>query len=114
MINMIIDNWYMLFTALAVGFVGGYLLKKFFQQPTASQVKCVKEWLVWACVEAERLWGSKTGTMKLREVYDWFVSKFPAIAAIVSFDTFSEWVSESLEIAKHIMETNETVKNYVG
>lgn len=111
--NTMIELWYVWITILAIGIVIGFYIKKFINKPTFEQIESVKEWLVWACIEAERLWGSKTGAMKLREVYDWFISKFPAISSIISFNTFSSWVDDALEIAKHIMETNETVKNYV-
>lgn len=114
MINMIIDNWYMLFTALAVGFVGGYLLKKFLNKPTDEQIKNIKSWLVLMCVKAEKELGSGTGQLKLRLVYDWFINKFPTIANIIAFDTFSTWVDDALIEAKHLIETNEFINNYVG
>lgn len=114
MINMIIDNWYVWFTALIIGFLGGVLLRKFLNAPTEEQIKNIKSWLVLMCVKAEKELGSGTGQLKLRLVYDWFINKFPSVANIVAFETFSKWVDEALIEAKHLIETNEFINNYVG
>lgn len=114
MINTIISLWYIWVTVLAVGFVIGYKFYKFKKKPTDEQIKSIKEWLIIMCVEAERILGSGTGKLKLRLVYDWFIDKFPAIAPYVPFNTFVEWLEEALEEAKHLMETNENVADYVN
>ncbi|MGN0133176.1 MAG: hypothetical protein ACI4AO_00485, partial [Anaerotignum sp.] len=54
------------------------------------------------------------GQLKLRQVYDVFVQRFPAIAMAVSFDTFSQWVDEALENMRDMLKQNQAVKNLVG
>lgn len=112
--NTIIELWYVWVTILAIGIVAGYNINKFLQMPTDEQIKCIKNWLVRACIEAEKALGSGTGRMKALMVYDWFVAKFPAVANIVSFDTFMSWLELALEEAKHLMETNERISTYVN
>ena len=50
----------------------------------------------------------------MRQVYDVFVQRFPAIAMAVSFDTFSQWVDEALEDMRDMLKQNQAVKNLVG
>lgn len=95
--EFIINNWYIILAAFAMGAVGGVLAYKFFTQPSSKQVAKVKEWLLLAVLEAEKQFGSGTGQLKLRSVYDLFVSRFPWVAKIVSFSTFSGWVDEALD-----------------
>lgn len=95
--EFIINNWYIILAAVAMGAVGGVLTYKFFKQPSSKQVAKVKEWLLLAVLEAEKQFGSGTGQLKLRSVYDLFVSRFPWVAKIVSFETFSGWVDEALD-----------------
>lgn len=95
--EFIINNWYIILASVAMGAVGGVLAYKFFNQPSSKQVAKVKEWLLLAVLEAEKQFGSGTGQLKLRSVYDLFVSRFPWVAKIVSFSTFSSWVDEALD-----------------
>lgn len=73
----------------------------------------VKEWLLWAVSESERYLGSGTGSLKLRYVYDMAVEKFPWIRYVVSFNVFSTWVDEALEVLKKELETKKAISNYV-
>ena len=78
-----------------------------------NQKKKVIEWLKFAVTEAEKLLGEKTGQLKLRQVYDWFVQKFPFVAAVVPFKIFSGWVDVALETMRKWLEDNQNVANYV-
>jgi len=44
--------------------------------------------------------------MKLSAVYDEFCSALPWIAKLLTFETFSEYVDEALDEAKHILSGN--------
>lgn len=90
------EYWYIILAAMAVAAVGCVLVVRFFKKPRAEQVAKVKEWLLLAVLEAEKQFGSGTGKLKLRSVYDMFVSRFPWLAKIVTFETFSGWVDEAL------------------
>ena len=111
--NTFIELWYVWVTLFAIGLVAGYNLNKFIKKPRKEQIEAIKKWLVKACIEAEAMWDDDTGYMKLLETYGWFVEKFPAIATLVSFETFKSWVDEALEEAKKLME-NPTVSWYVN
>lgn len=95
--EFIMNNWYVILAAMAVSAVGCVLVVRFFKQPRAEQVSKVKKWLLVAVQEAEERFGAGTGQTKLRFVYDLFTAKFPTVAKIITFETFSEWVDEALD-----------------
>ena len=76
----------------------------FVKLPWQTKVSKVKQWLLWAVVEAEKQLGSGTGKLKLRAVYDLFVERFPAVARAVSFDTFAGWVDEALDAVGDVLQ----------
>lgn len=103
----VIDNWYIIIAAIAV-------VVFVFQLVKHKQLKKVEEWLLWAVTGAERELGSGTGKLKLRQVYDMFLARFPVFALIVSFERFSELVDEALKEMKKMLDTNEAVAALVG
>ena len=79
-----------------------------------NQRKNIKEWLLYAVVEAEKNLGSKTGKIKLRQVYDEFIKTFPIISKIISFNLFSKFVDTSLIEMKKILDSNTKISQYVN
>ena len=75
-----------------------------------KQPKKVKEWLLYAVIEAEKELGSGTGPVKLRSVYDMFITKFPKLSVFISFNTFSEWVDVALDYMDKLLTDNKDVK----
>ena len=75
-----------------------------------KQPKKVKEWLLYAVIEAEKELGSGTGPVKLRSVYDMFITKFPKLSVFISFNTFSEWVDVALDYMEKLLTDNKDVK----
>lgn len=112
--KFIVNNWFLIVVLVAAFGVTIYAVIRFLELPTAAQIAKVKEWLVYACMEAEKELGGKTGKLKLRMVYDMFLSKFSWLAKVVSFEQFSKLVDESLEEFKHLLESNKAVKNIVA
>ena len=106
----LVDNWSLLVVLVCA--IGGVIFgcKKFVQSGKTNQLKKVKEWLLFACVEAERDFGSGKGQLKLRYVYDMFVEKFGVIKYIVTFEEFSKMVDEVLESAIEFFE-NRQIEN---
>ena len=106
----LVDNWSLLVVLVCA--IGGVVFgcKKFVQSGKTNQLKKVKEWLLFACVEAERDFGSGKGQLKLRYVYDMFVEKFGVIKYIVTFEEFSKMVDEVLESAIEFFE-NRQIEN---
>ena len=88
---------------------------RFLGQPGEKQKEKIKEWLIWACIEAERGLQSGTGQLKLREVWNLFcaVPAFGWVARIISFDTFSGWVTEALSTVKRMLVENPRLASYV-
>lgn len=111
--NFIANNWFMIVVVISVLIVGGIALYRFAKQPNSEQIKKVKEWLLYAVTLAEKELGGGTGALKLRQVYDQFVTKFPWLAKIITFKKFSELVDESLEEMDKLLTTNDKVQKFV-
>lgn len=111
MIEKIIDNFSFIVASLSTLVLIGIFIKKFISAPSEQQIKKVKEWLLYAVLLAEKEYGSQTGEIKLRYVYDLFVNKFTWLAKIISFDTFSEWVDIVLEQMEELLQNNKEISN---
>lgn len=113
--NFLIENWMVIFGLAVAVILAVLVVYRFFGLPTEKQVEKIKEWLIWACIEAERALQSGTGQLKLRQVYDMFcaVPAFSWVAKVISFDVFSEWVSDALITVKEMLVNNEALSTYV-
>ena len=111
--EFIVDNWAVIVAALSILAVAIVTIVRFVGLPTASQLAKVKEWLLWAVTEAEKELGGGTGQLKLRQVYDLFVTRFPWIAKLISFALFSTMVDEALDEMRHLLDTNTAVAAFV-
>lgn len=78
-----------------------------------AQLQKVKQWLLYAVIEAEKKMGGGTGEIKLRYVYDKFLIIFPKISLFISFELFKALVDEALSKAEELLQKNEKLKNYV-
>ena len=109
----LIDNWSFLvvMTCVFVGIV--VYVHKFVNLPSNSQLVKVKQWLLFAVIEAEKQYQGGTGALKLRAVYNQFCQVFPSLVPVISFEIFSELVDEALEQMKHLLETNLDIAYYV-
>lgn len=73
----------------------------------------VKNWLVWAVSVAESELGSGTGQLKLRNVYNMFILRFPKLSMIITFARFSELVDDALEIMREMLK-NDKIANIIS
>ncbi len=105
--TILVDNWGVILI-LILAIVGAVELV------IVKDKKKAKEWLLLAVLEAEKLYGSKTGAVKLRYVYDMFLATFPILSRVVSFEEFSKLVDDALDEMKHLINTNIKVFEYVG
>lgn len=112
--EFIINNWYIIVAVIAVLVVAGVAVYRYFGLPSEDQLEKVRQWLLKAVTEAERELGGGTGKLKLRTVYDAFLTKFPWLAPVVSFELFSELVDDALDEMREMLEKNEAVKAYVN
>ena len=113
-IKFILENWYIILACVAAGMAVGIAVYHFMKQPRADQLKKVREWLLWAVIQAEKALGSGTGQLKLRRVYDLFVARFPWLAKIIPFEMFSKMVDEALEEMRELLKNNEAVAAYIN
>lgn len=111
--NFITENW-LLFVVLTATAVGGYTVYVFFKMPSDRQLKKVQEWLLYAVTMAEQKLGGGTGQIKLRYVYDMFVTRFTWLARVVTFEMFSMMVDDALEKMKTMLECNPAMQELVS
>lgn len=111
----LIENWFLIVAFLACVAVAISLVFRFLGMPTEKQKAKVREWLIWACIEAERALQSGTGQLKLREVWNMFcaVPTFTWVARVISFEQFSTWVSDALLEVKLMLISNKALAEYV-
>ena len=79
-----------------------------------KRMEMIKQWLILAVVKAEKELGEKTGQIKLRFVYDMFIKRFKFLSKIITFDQFSQLVDEALEAMRHLIETNQSIADYIN
>ena len=111
--EFITENWYIAVALMAVIGVGCIALLRFYKMPTQAQMEAIREWLLGAVTLAERELGSGTGQLKLRYVYDLFVTRFPWAAKMISFSMFSDLVDDALLEMRDMLAKNEAVQEYV-
>ena len=97
------DNWYLIIVAVAF-LISFYVF--------ITDKKKVIEWLKWAVSQAEKELGSGTGQIKLRQVYDMFIERFPVFSKFIPFIMFSSWVDTALEFLKDQIEKNNKIKEF--
>lgn len=73
-----------------------------------------KNWLVWAVSEAESMFGSKTGQLKLRYAYELAVERFPIVAKLIPFSVFSKLVDSALDVMRDMIENNKNIAEAIS
>lgn len=101
----------LLISVLVVGIV--LFIINFIKIGREKQLKMISEWLLLAVVQAEKELGSGTGQIKLRYVYDMFITKFKYLAFCISFDQFSVLVDGALDKMKDMLSDNAKLQNYI-
>lgn len=112
--NTVIDNWALIVALVCIVVTVAVAITGFFNQPTKQQLAKVKEWLLYAVTMAEKELGGGTGKLKLRYVYDLFLSKFSWLARLITFEQFSVLVDEALEEMKRLLASNTSVQQLVS
>lgn len=111
--EFLISNWILIVAVIAIMAVCGVAIYNFIKKPTSEQMSKLKEWLLYAVIFAEREFGSGTGQIKLRYVYDMFIVKFPYLSKVISFEVFSSLVDEALDKFKDILNSNDQLQKYI-
>lgn len=113
MLNFVTDYWFLLLIGVVCIAVLGYKIYTFVKQPSQTQILKIKEWLLWAVAAAEKEFGSGTGELKLRYVYNLFLSKFSSLAKLISFEDFKNLVKEALEEFEDILNKYPSIQDYI-
>lgn len=100
-LNWLAENWYVI-----VAFIILIIT-------TIVNKNKVKEWLRFAVIKAEEEMGTGTGQLKLRQVYDMFIKKFPVLSNIIPFSIFSKMVDLALEWMNEQLAKNNAIKAFV-
>ena len=111
--EFLIENWTVIFLLAVLIACAITSVVKFAKSGKTAQLANLKEWLLYATTEAEKALGSGTGKLKLRTVYDMFLTKFPWLAKAISFESFSKLVDEALDNMNELLATNSAVYTYV-
>lgn len=113
--NWLIENFNLIVTIVVLIAIVVFAVYYFVKMPTNKQKEKITEWLVWACIEAEKRLQSETGQLKLREVWNMFcaIPAFSWVAKIISYEVFKTWVNEALIIAKKLLTNNKALATYV-
>ena len=111
--EFIVNNWELLIAGIAVIATAAYSFYTFIKMPRSQELSKVQEWLLWAVAEAEKSFGNGTGQLKLRYVYDLFVTRFPLAAKFVTFERFSYFVDLALDKFNQILSSNKKVEKYI-
>lgn len=112
-VDVLAEYAWVIFAGIVCLIVAGVAIYTFIKKPRAEQLEKLKEWLLWAVVEAEKEFGCETGVIKLRYVYDLFIVTFPVLAKLLSFERFSGLVDEALEKMETLLTTNPKIKALV-
>ena len=111
MIEFLVNNWEIIVAIIAIIAVAIYGCYGFIKSSRGEQISRVQEWLLLAVAEAEKALGGGTGQLKLRYVYDMFIS---IAAKFISFSLFSEMVDKALQKFNNLLTSNKKIQEYIG
>lgn len=104
--EFIVNYWYIILALAALLGIAVWYVYSYFNLPSEAQLAKVREWLLWVVTRAEKELGGGTGRLKLRQVYDLFVVRFPWLVKVVPFELFSQMVDDALEDMREMLESN--------
>ena len=105
--EFIVENWYVIVTGI-VFIVGGVMaVLRWRNLSTDKKYEQIRGWLL------QREFGSGTGKLKLSSVYDKFCERFPWLAKVLPFETFSKYVDDALSEMKDVLKQNSAIASIV-
>ena len=105
--EFIVENWYVIVTGI-VFIVGGVMaVLRWRNLSTDKKYEQIRGWLLQAVL------GSGTGKLKLSSVYDKFCERFPWLAKVLPFETFSKYVDDALSEMKDVLKQNSAIASIV-
>ena len=113
MMTLLMEYWWLAIAILAILIIAFIFLITYINLPNSKKATKVKEWLLFAVVQAEKELGSGTGQLKLRYVYNLALSKFPVFIKLIPFELFSSFVDGALQQLGNLIEDSEGIKKYM-
>ena len=105
--EFIVENWYVIVTGI-VFIVGGVMaVLRWRNLSTDKKYEQIRGWLLQAVL------GAGTGKLKLSSVYDKFCERFPWLAKVLPFETFSKYVDDALSEMKDVLKQNSAIASIV-
>ena len=111
--QFLIDYWPFIIIFIAMAVIGIRFIIKFVKNPTPQQLESIKQWAIYACAMAEASLGSGTGQLKMRATYDMFLTKFPALSKLISFEAYQGITETALVEFKKMLAQNPSVKDLI-
>lgn len=106
-INCLIQNWDSVLVVIAFIVLVIVLIKR-------GETKILKQILFNLVTQAEKQFGSGTGTLKFAAVSDWIYQRIPAILKLLfTEEDISNLIETVLTEAKKVWGTNENIKEYI-
>ena len=111
--EFIVNNWYIIVTVI-IFVVGGVMaVLRWHNLSADKKYEQIRGWLLQAVLYAEKELGSGTGKLKLSTVYDRFCERFPWLARVMPFETFSKYVDDALGEMKEILKQNAAIASII-
>lgn len=111
--DWIINNWYVIVAVIASMLAIAFVIKNYLNLSKSTKLTKLREWLLYAVLKADKELGSGTGQIKLRYVYDMFISKFKFLSMFINFDIFSKLVDEALVKMAELLKDNDSINNLI-
>lgn len=120
-INFIADNWTFIVTVLSCLYLGYVRLKKWNalseEEKIDTALKILREQMLSYVTEAEKDFGSGTGTVKRSEVIKKIYKDYPILNKVVNQEnlikTLDEYINDSLVELRKLLEDNEKFKELI-
>lgn len=105
-LSFLLANWSSVLVVLAALGLFVYLYVR-------GEKKIIYKILLFLVTEAERMYGSGTGELKLAYVVSKIYDKMPKVLKLViSLNQLVKWIEEALEYAKQTWKNNAAIKEY--
>lgn len=96
--------WIIMTLALAVAII--MVVISLIKASPEKRVEMINKILFALAIEAERLYGSKTGQAKKAQVIAWFYERYSWLSSFVSEEQLGDWIDQVVEYMKSWLESN--------
>lgn len=98
----------------AIGIIAAFVWT-FIQVSPDKRFAIINQILYALAIEAERLYGSKTGQLKKKQVIAWFYERYKWLSFFITEADLNEWIDEVVSSMNEWLESNPVgAKNVIG